>query len=89
MIQTTIDGLFQEQKTEWLEEARRTAHDLLKHRESITINDVLRQVPLPSFLHKNTIGSVFNKEFRLVGYVKSNKPSARGRAIGIWTNRWD
>lgn len=86
MVQQTIPGLFQQQKTEWLDEARATARKLLITRPYITIMDVLAESPRPSYLHKNVTGSVFKHEdFKTCGYQKSTNPSANGRMIFQWT----
>jgi hypothetical protein len=84
MVQTTINGLFTEQKQAWLEEARYTARKLLETRESVTIEDVLKECPRPSYLHRNVCGSVFDSDFKSVGFTKSKRPVSKGRWIQQW-----
>jgi hypothetical protein len=80
--------IFQKQKQQWIEEAREVAHKLLKKRYSITIEDVLAVHPLPRFLHRNTIGSVFNQgEFKRLSYEPAKKVSSHGRIISVWTEK--
>lgn len=80
--------LFKNQKLQWIEEARNRAHQLLKKQYSITIEDVLREHPLPKFLHRNTIGAVMNQsEFKKIGYEPARKASSRGHIIAVWTEK--
>lgn len=83
----TVNDLFQQSKTDWLKEARDTARKLLRTRHHITIEDVLEITPLPKYLHRNTIGAVFNNEdFRAVGYTKSRRTAMHSRTIKMWSN---
>lgn len=82
----TVPDLFQETKKSWLDGARATARRLLKTRSRITIEDVLKEYPLPRYLHHNTIGSVFqDKMFEANGFTISQRPISHGRAIRWWT----
>lgn len=84
MNQMTMSSLFTSEKERWIDEARSTARLLLQTRDYITIEDVLRECPRPSYLHRNTTGAVFGRGFRSVGFVKSKSPTAKGRWIQQW-----
>jgi hypothetical protein len=85
MTQLTINSLFEQTKESWLEEARGVARKLLASKPYITIDDVTAECPLPGYLHKNSIGGVFQtKDFRVVGYGLSTKPSRNGGLIRKW-----
>jgi hypothetical protein len=85
MVQQTISGLLQETKEDWLDAARAEADKQLRYKTSITIEDVLNKCPLPGYLHRNTIGSVFNSRmYRPIGYTKSRRTVSRGRVIQVW-----
>lgn len=81
----TMPLLFRQQKEEWLATARITARKLLRTKTRITIEDVLAVCPLPKFLHRNTIGSVFQtREFQKVGRTMSRRHVSHGREIKYW-----
>lgn len=84
-----MNSLFTKEKQEWIEEAREAMVYLLQTGSSyVTSDDIHRMCPLPRYLHKNTMGSVFNsRDFRSVGYTKSRRPSANGRVIQQWVLR--
>lgn len=85
-IAQTMPSLFAETKQTWIEGARIKARKLLEHKQRITIEDVTRDYPLPDYLHRNTIGAVFNsKEFESVGFTTAQNPAARGHVIRYWT----
>ena len=82
----TVPDLFQIDKVRWLDGARKVAYDLLKRRSTITIEDVLELYPLPKYLHRNTIGKVFQNEwFQHVGYTSSKRRISHGRTIRLWS----
>lgn len=82
----TMPDLFQQTKADWLDGARATAIRLLRKRHTITIEDVLAEYKFPKYLHRNTIGAVFQeKHFVSVGFIKSNRRVSRGRVIQKWT----
>lgn len=77
--------LFRSMKQEWLMGARATAHQLLKHREYITAEDVTVLCPLPKYLHVNLIGRLFQDEaFQVVGVTTARLPKARGHLLRKW-----
>src|SRR5690606_239550 len=77
--------LFKDAKAEWLEKARQTARELLKRREWITSEDVTAICPLPKYLHRNTIGGIFQHEdFQMVGVTYARRREAHGRLIRKW-----
>jgi hypothetical protein len=88
-----IKDLFKAQRCDWIASARGFAIRTLKcnGNRPITIDDVLRARPLPDYLHRNTIGSVFRNDntFQSVGFRKSLKPSANHRVIQLWILRVD
>ena len=84
----TAKDIFKEEKIKWLEEARATARHILEHQKFITIEDVLKQKPLPKFLHYNTIGGVFRTlDFECVGWGRSTRLEMNGRYIRRWKLR--
>lgn len=84
----TVQDLFRSQRKEWVLNARSVAMKLLKKRHSITIIDVLKECPRPSFIHPNATGSIFNrKDFVPVGYTLSTSPIAHKRVIRKWALR--
>jgi len=87
MHQLSMNDLFNKGKEDWLEKARHTAKKLLAGRYSITIEDVLEICPRPDYLHRNTIGKVFNDEFVPVGFEKSRRAISKGRWIRKWRLR--
>ncbi|RYF29596.1 MAG: hypothetical protein EOO17_00840 [Chloroflexi bacterium] len=83
----TVPDLFQQSKTEWLDGARAVAIRLLrKSKHVITIEDVLAEYKFPKYLHRNTIGSVFNDDhFVSVGFTRSRRSVSNGRVIQQWS----
>ncbi len=82
----TVPHLFRNTQKEWLEGAQRTAQNLLFSRDNITIMDVLRVYPLPSYLKRNILGQVFKNDiFKPIGYTRSTAGSAHGHVIRMWT----
>lgn len=78
--------LFKDAKSAWLNKARAEARLLLERRESITSEDVTARCPLPRYLHRNTIGKIFqHPDFQAIGYTLARKPSSNGRTIRKWT----
>lgn len=84
MNQLSMTDLFGKGREDWLEAARHEARKLLKTRYNITIEDVLEVCPKPTYLHRNTIGSVFNNDFVPVGFAKSRRAVSKGRWIRQW-----
>lgn len=84
--QLSMQDLFRKSKQEWLDEARAAARRLLMSRYSITIEDVLEVCPRPTYLHRNTTGSVFNdNDFTPVSYAPSRRTVSHGRTVRTWT----
>src|ERR1044072_315419 len=82
----TAQDLFQRERNEWLHDARMTAKRLLRTRYYITIEDVLKSCPRPSYVHRNVTGHVFqDDDFVFKGYTKSRRPISNGRTISFWT----
>lgn len=80
----TVKDLFKKEREAWLEEARTTAKKLLEDKALITIEDVLKECPRPEYIHRNTTGKVFNSDFKLVGWRKSERPVMNGRFVRVW-----
>lgn len=79
-----IQDMFQDSREQWLLECRKTARELLKTNDSITIEDVTKIMPRPTFLHRNLAGRVFNDEFEAIGFSKALHKEAKGRWIRTW-----
>jgi len=78
-------GIFTQPKAAWLEEARATARHLLQEREWITAESVVALCPLPRYLHRNSIGGIFqHSDFQVMGYTFAKRPSSNGRMIRKW-----
>lgn len=83
MVQAAFD-FYTEQKAQWLDEARWAMKKLLEKQPYVTSDDVHNVCPLPKNLHRNTLGAVFNNEFRSIGFQKSKREAAKGRWIQQW-----
>jgi len=85
MQQTSIQDLFQTTRQEWLEECRAEAKRQLQYKPFVTSDDVTKVVPRPSYIHRNSAGSMFqNGEFVMVGVQKSSAKSRKGGWIAQW-----
>lgn len=81
----TANDLFAQERQVWVDDARAVARKLLMERTYITINDVLKKCPRPTYLHRNTNGQVFrHKDFKTYGFEKSKAKLAKGRIICQW-----
>lgn len=81
-----MQNLFRKEREAWLSTARSTAYDLLLSQQTITIEDVLKICPRPSYLHPGVTGHVFQDVmFRPVGFRKSLRPISNGRVVRVWT----
>lgn len=83
----TIQNRFNFDREDYLEQCRETAKRLLRHGGTVTIEDVSKLCPRPTYLHPNIMGSVFNKEFKQVGFKTAKNPAARGHVIREWVLR--
>jgi hypothetical protein len=87
-IKVSKPDLFKDAKADWLSKARAEARLLLGHREYITSEDVTARCPLPRYIHRNHIGSVFkHPDFQSVGYTLAKRPSSNSRVIRLWALR--
>ncbi len=85
MQQLTIQDLFIQSRAGWLEDARVAARRLLQDRYHITIEDVLRVCPRPTYLNRNVTGGVFqHPDFTPIGFVFSTRPISHGRVVRMW-----
>lgn len=83
---TDMQDLFKREREDWLWDARKAAKELLSRQTTITIEDVLKVCPRPSYLHRNVTGSVFKDEaFKPVGFRKSLRPISNSRVVRVWT----
>jgi len=80
----TIQDMFGLTRQGWLEECRKTAKQLLRFQDSVTVEDILPLVPRPEYIHRNSTGSIFDGQFRSVGWVQSKRPISKGRWIMQW-----
>jgi hypothetical protein len=77
--------LFKTAKQDYLVKARIVARKLLERREYVTIDDVREACPLPSYLHRNLLGSVFQTDdFQFVGYARARRKTSNGREVKKW-----
>lgn len=79
-----MSDVFSLQKEGYLKTCRKVARELLRNKETVTIEDITKLVPRPAYLHRNTLGSVFNNEFVPVDFVKAKHSEAKGRYIRTW-----
>ena len=85
MEQLTIQDLFARDKTLWLAECRKEAKRQLQFKPSVTSDDITKNVPRPTYIHRNTTGQIFNNgEFITVGFTISTRKEANGRTIRQW-----
>lgn len=81
----TMQDVFKAERQAWLDSARATARGLLLDMPLVTIEDVLKECPRPTFLHRNITGQVFKSpDFRCVGWRKSSRPLMNGRHVRLW-----
>lgn len=86
-IALTIQDRFNFDREDYLEQCRSTAKRLLRNGGTVTIEDITRLCPRPTYLHPNIMGSVFDNQFRQVGFTAAKNPAAKGHIIRIWTLR--
>jgi hypothetical protein len=80
-----VKDLFQKERQAWLLDCQAAARKLLRTRLDITIEDVLEVCPRPSYIHKNTTGSVFrHDDFVAFAFAKARKPSSHSRYVMRW-----
>ena len=81
----TVPDLFQQTRAGWIDGARAVAIKKLRNQMKITIEDVLEVYKLPNYLHRNTIGRVFQDDhFVSVGFTRSRRRISNGRVIQQW-----
>lgn len=83
-VPTNVPSLFKRFTIDWLEEAGDTAEILCRKRGVVTIEDVLKVCPRPTYVHRNTTGKVFDKRFVAIGWRRSDRPAMNGRQVRIW-----
>lgn len=83
-----MPDLLQKERDNWLDEARAAAKRLLKKRAYVTIEDVLKICPRPTYIHRNTTGNVFrDDDFTAFGWAPSKRPLMNGRQVRLWRLR--
>lgn len=88
MTQLSFNGLLEREKTGWLEETRQLLiKELRAGKPFVTSDDAWRLNPLPTYLHKNTVGKLFDTRFTTVGFTISRRKEAKGRTIRQWKLR--
>lgn len=80
----TIQDMFGYSREAWLTECRKTAKQLLRYMDWVTSEDIIKLVPRPTYLHRNTVGAIFDGQFKPVGFVKAQRVEAKGRWIRQW-----
>ena len=83
----TVQERFSFDKDDWLAQCRETATRLLRQQDTVTVEDILLLCPKPEYLHRNTIGSIFNSNFIPVDFVKAKHKAAKGRWIRTWRKK--
>jgi hypothetical protein len=81
--------LFEEHRSDWLENARAAARRLARTRREITINDVRAECPPPDHIDPRVMGAVFRpaKDWQLVRYERSNRTTCHNRPVGVFRFR--
>jgi hypothetical protein len=88
VVNVSKPDLFKQPKIAWLEKARAEARKLLERKEYITSEEVTEVCPLPRYLHRNTIGGIFqHPDFQVVGVTFARRPSSNSRLIRKWALR--
>lgn len=81
-----VRDLFQREKIAWLDSARAVAIKLLQVRKKITVEDVLKECPRPTYIHRNTTGSIFKSpDFVASGWTASKRPAMNSRYVRQWS----
>jgi hypothetical protein len=71
---------------DWLARARFLAAMIANREGEVTSDDVWKHCPLPPMAHVNLMGAVFrDRRFKAIGWRQSQRPSAHGRAIRIYS----
>jgi len=80
--------LHEAEKREYLETCRAIARHLAVRnpRHETNIDEVRQHFTAPGWINPKFYGAVFanDRDWEQVGYVKSKRPEANGRPIGIW-----
>ena len=73
---------FEESSADYLARARRYALTLIRHRDSITVDDVRKKFPPPSSVDPRVMGAIFNtSDWVAVGFVNSNRRACHKRPV--------
>lgn len=83
--------LFEQQRSEFLSNARWTAYQIGKHKGNVTIDDVREEIKIPSFINGKVLGAVFNQKDHMgnplwekIGTTKTRVKSSHGRDVSVW-----
>ena len=87
MATRTMQDMFRGERETWLEDARTVASRMIEEGGvPITIEDVLKECPKPSYIHRNTVGAVFRSPaFKAVGWTPSKRTAMNGRYVRKWS----
>lgn len=70
----------------WVSKARSLALLLAAQNAEVTIEDVLRIYPRPSYINQNACGCIMrNKRLKLIRYTTALKSTSNGRKIGVYS----
>ena len=75
---------FEVKAQEWLTQAREAAVEICRRKRTVTSDEVLEVVGMPSGPHHNVIGAIFSKGFVRVGFRRTRRPEGHARLIGVW-----
>lgn len=78
-------NIFYEAEQKYIDRCRRKAVELLRRRESITIEDVAYECPRPQGVSKKVFAKVFrNDVFVPIGYTRATGTLANGHVLRKW-----
>ena len=95
-IQSKADAmtLFEQQRAEFLANARWVAYKIGQKKGSVTIDDVRDEIKIPSFITGKVLGAVFNQRdhndeplWEKIGTTKTKIKSSHGRDISVWRHK--
>lgn len=84
-VPNNVPNLFRQSTKDWLEEARDEAEKICHERGIVTVEDVLKVCPRPTYVHRNVTGAIFSRQrFTDIGWRPSERPAMNGRRVFIW-----
>lgn len=86
--------IFEDQRAEFLANARWIAYKIGQKKGSVTIDDVRQEIKIPSFITGKVLGAVFNQKdhndeplWEKVGYKPTTVKSSHGRLVTVWRHK--